>query len=125
MVNHAGSSWVILAQLCNTNGSHQIIVAQLRPSLGSLGVSWLPSGVHMGILDPSCASLGSILGSLVPLLGPTWTVLDTLGHPEAPLSSSWSVLGFDGGSQGSSFTPQDRIQDQVVVIFRSRLIRVG
>ena len=112
-----------VANFCTTNGSHQIIAAQLRPSLGG------SLGFHLGCTWASRVSpappLGASWDPLVPLLGPTWTILDLPGHLEAPLSSSWFVLGFDGRSRGSIFTPQDRIQDQVDVIFRSRLICVG
>ena len=88
--------------------------AQLRPSLGFLGVSWLPSRMHMGILGPSCASLGSILGSPCAPLGPTWTILDLPGHPEAPLSSSWCVLGVDGESRGSILTPKTNFKTKLM-----------
>ena len=125
MVNHAGSIWVILDQLCSTNGSHQIIVAQLKPSLGSLGVSWLPSGVHMGILGPSCASLGSILGSPCASLGPTWTILDLPGHPEAPLSSSWCVLGVDGESRSSILIPKTNSKTKLMSFWNNAWINLG
>ena len=107
-------------------------MVNIRSSWRSLDHLWGPwgsLGFHLGCTWASWVSpappLGASWDPLVPLLGPTWTILDLPGHLEAPPSSSWFVLGFDGRSRGSIFTPQDRSQDQVVVIFRSRLIRVG
>ena len=124
-VNHARSSWAMLVIFAPP-------MVNIRSSWRNLDHLWSPwgsLGFHLGCKWASRVSpappLGASWDPLVPLLGPTWTISDLLGHLEAPLSSSWFVLGFDGRSRGSIFTPQGRNQNQVDVIFIPRLIRVG
>ena len=113
-MNHAGSSWAMLAIFAPP-------MVNIRSSWRSLDHLWGPwgsLGFHLGCTWASRVSpappLGASWDPLVTLLGPTWTILDLPGHLEAPLSSSWFVLGFDGRSRGSIFTPQDRIQKHLM-----------
>ena len=124
--------WIMPDQVGWSWANFAAPMVHIRSSWRSLDHLWGPwesLGFHPGCTWASWVPLAPPLGAswapLVPLLGPTWTILDLPGHPEAPLSSSWCVLGVDGESRGSILTPKTNFKTKLMSFWNNAWINLG